>query len=209
MNRLAGLDLDNTLVRYDGLFAAVAEELGLFSPAPPSKRALRDALRARPGGEAAWRELQARVYGLAIARAEPAPGATAFLDSCRREGLRLCVISHKTATARLGDQMLPLREPALAWLDQSGFFDPKRSPLTPADVFFCDTRAEKLACIAAAGCRWFVDDLAEVLDDPAFPAATQGLLYAPDGGPADAFRATVCRDWDEVGRHILSRDGRD
>ena len=46
-----GIDLDNTLVCYDGLFHSTAHEEALIDPAAPkSKERIRDSIRLLPAG---------------------------------------------------------------------------------------------------------------------------------------------------------------
>ena len=58
-----GIDFDNTIAAYDGLFARLAAERNLFADPPAAKRRLRNELRRRPDGESEWRRLQALAYG--------------------------------------------------------------------------------------------------------------------------------------------------
>ena len=59
---MIGVDFDNTIVCYDGVFHRAAVERGLIPPElPVSKGQVRDHLR-RLGQEHAWTELQGEVY---------------------------------------------------------------------------------------------------------------------------------------------------
>jgi len=61
---LIGVDLDNTLACYDGLFHCAALEEGLIGEGiPASKERIRDSIRLLPDGEQLWTRLQAVVYG--------------------------------------------------------------------------------------------------------------------------------------------------
>lgn len=196
-----GLDFDNTIVTYDRLFHRVALERGLIAPGvPPSKREVKDAIRARPGGEDAWTELQGVVYGRRMAEAEPAPGVERFLAACSAAGIPVSIISHKTEFPAIGERV-SLRDAARAWLAGRGLLE--RHGIDPAEVFFVGTLAEKLALIAARGCTHFVDDLLEVLAHPDFPRGVQRILYAPPGGALPA--GITARDsWEAIGRHLLA-----
>ncbi len=209
-----GLDLDNTLVGYEELFPVAAAELGLFTPdelselsaRAPGKTPLRDALRARPGGEYQWRDVQALVYGREIMNARPFPGVLPFLARCRELSLPVFVVSHKTPTASCRGQIFDLRQVALAWLEKAGLFNPAASPLTPEHVFFAATRAEKLARIAELGCRVFVDDLVELFLEPDFPPGVAQVLLDPSGQAGQRhpeFRGALARSWAEVAALVL------
>ena len=91
-----GIDFDNTIVCYDGLFHRLARERNLIGPdVRPLKGEVRDYLR-RIGREDAWTELQGYAYGCRLVEAEPFPGAREFLARCRQQGIECLIISHKT-----------------------------------------------------------------------------------------------------------------
>ena len=191
-----GVDFDNTLISYDAVFHRLALEAGLIGPdCPPDKKAIRDAVRLAPGGEAAWQALQGQAYGPRILEALPSPGAKAFLAGCREVGIPVRVISHKTAYATADPTRTPMREAALGWLRSQG--------LGALEVQFGNSRGEKVALIAAAKCTHFIDDLEETFLEPAFPAGVQGILYAPGEGAADLPGVWTARSWDEIGRRLL------
>lgn len=196
-----GLDLDNTLAGYDRLFALAAAECGYLSAAAaPSKQAVRAAIRALPDGERKWRQLQARVYGPRMIEAEVAPGATVAVRRLQEAGAEIAIVSHKSRYAAEDAGGADLREAALGWLAAKGFFS--RLGLRRDAVFFEDDRQRKLGRIGELGCTHFVDDLEEVLGDPAFPEGVERLLYAPCGACA-AGPWRRCASWTEVGDAIL------
>jgi hypothetical protein len=192
-----GLDLDGTLIIYDDVFHRHGvERFGVPVEVPHTKTAVRDWLRANAPGEKGWIELQRIVYGLRIAEARPAPGAEAFLDDCRRAGIAVSIISHKTRLS-VAAPPIDLHAAALDWLYRRAFFG---LGLDPDRVFFEPTRAAKLERIAAEGCVLFVDDLEEVFAEPAFPAGVERWLYAPQRRPEAPAGVTVFADWREVSR---------
>ncbi len=196
-----GLDLDNTLAGYDRLFALAAAESGYLSAAAaPGKQAVRAAVRALPDGERKWRRLQARVYGPRMVEAEVAPGAAAAVRRLQAAGAEVAIVSHKSRYAAEDAAGADLREAALGWLAAKGFFS--TLGLRRDAVFFEDDRQGKLGRIGELGCTHFVDDLEEVLGDPAFPEGVERLLYAPVGACA-AGPWRRCASWTEVGDAIL------
>ncbi|MEQ9638565.1 MAG: hypothetical protein RIM84_00950 [Alphaproteobacteria bacterium] len=196
-----GIDLDNTIVSYDALFADLAVRRGLLRKTPiGGKRAVCDAVR-RGAGEAAWQALQAEVYGPAMADAKPFDGVIEFVRDARGQGIEVRIISHKTRRAAAAPDGCDLHEAALAWLDANGFF--RDDGLRPEDVRFLPTRADKLDAIAAAGCTHFIDDLVEVLADPAFPTDVARYLFAPTGACTDK-PYKVCQSWRELSHELLA-----
>ena len=175
---IIGIDFDNTIVSYDALFHRVAHEQGLIPPdLPVSKTAVRDHLRAA-GREAAWTEMQGTVYGARIAGADPFPGVFDFFLACRRRGVPVRIISHKTRHPYQGESH-DLHAAARAWLHARGFVDHAGTGLGDEHVFFELTKAAKLGRIAACGCTHFIDDLPELLAEPGFPANVERILFDP------------------------------
>lgn len=204
-----GIDFDNTIAGYDGLFATLAEERGLFQRAPVGKRDLRDALRQRPEGELTWRRLQATAYGSRMGDAELQDGVARFIRTCGQTGISVSVVSHKTRHANFASDGTDLRRAATAWMEEHGFFDAMGLKLCRDDIHFEDSRAAKVARISQLNCQWFIDDLEEVFAEPGFPGFARAVLYDPHGsdlettdpGPgADLLR---CRHWDEIGGHVF------
>lgn len=186
-----GIDFDNTLIDYDEVFRTRARARGYVGPGfHGGKDAVREAIRGLPAGEEQWRRLQGEVYGRGILGAVMFEGAEAFLRRARAEGHAILIVSHKTEYGHFDPARVNLREAALAWMGQKGFFNIDGFGMTAADVHFAASRAEKLEQIARLGCTHFIDDLPEVLDDPAFPAGVVKILFtngAPDGARSGAF----------------------
>jgi len=197
-----GIDLDNTLVCYDELFHLAAREELLIEPSlPKRKEAIRDATRLLPDGEQRWTRLQAMVYGPRISQATLFEGAGVFLQHCAKQHAPVKIVSHKTPFAMLDNQPIDLRQAAREWLEAKGFFSSLK--LSRNDVFFESTRAEKLERIRSLRCTHFIDDLAEVFAEPAFPPATQKLLFAPHGTAAANPETRVFAHWRELDRFFF------
>lgn len=201
-----GLDLDNTIIRYDSSFHSAAVELGLISPSvTASKTAVKNAVLAASGNDA-WTKLQAEVYGPRLAQAETYPGAGAAVREFLQTGHEVFIISHKTRVAAIGFPH-DLRAAALDGLDQWGWFDEGTIGLTRDAVEFHETRAGKVAAIARRGCEVFVDDLPEVFAEPGFPSAALRILFDPDGAHAGAEAGIRASNWQDVEKLVLSRAG--
>lgn len=193
-----GVDLDNTIVCYDGLFHTAAREAGLIpSELLPHKRAVRAWIQAKHGNEA-WTCLQGSVYGPLMHRADPFPRVREFLTRCRGLGIAVCILSHKTRHAAAGDPF-DLQEAARQWLARHRYFG-----LEAGDVEFHETRAEKIAAIARRGCEVFIDDLPEVFADKAFPTDTSPLLFDPEGNHNAMTGIKIARSWGEIEELLLT-----
>ena len=196
-----GIDFDNTLIDYDRVFLKTARQRGLIDPSfQGSKREVRDAIRLLPDGELSWQRLQGYVYGAGIDGAVLFPGAGEFLRRCRELRRDVVIVSHKTRYGHLDPMRVDLRQAALDWMEAQGFFRPDGIGLTRQQVFFEETRAAKLARIAALECTHFIDDLEEVFTDPDFPAGVRRILFA-DASTGCA--AVVCPAWRNVATVVL------
>lgn len=186
-----GIDFDNTLVDYDDVFPAAARERGLLADLPggteaATKSAVRALLRAA-GREQQWTRLQGEVYGPLILRAVPYPGALAFVKRARAGGADVVVISHKTRRPIVGEPH-DLVAAARGWLVENGFFAAQ-----DLDCAFFEPAIEgKLARVETERCTHFVDDLPELLLEPAFPKDVERILFDPHSHHANrALRRTT------------------
>jgi hypothetical protein len=199
-----GIDFDNTIVRYDRVFAEAARARGwVMKDFCGSKKQLRDAVRLLPEGETKWQVLQGEVYGQRMEEAEPFPGVMEFIDAARRCGIEIFIVSHKTRYSNYDARKVDLREAALGWMETHGFFDPKRLGFSRQQIFFADTRAEKIARISALGCGVFIDDLEEVFADPTFPANVKRVLFTSDYEPTCDKAIVVRKSWPDIARYVL------
>jgi hypothetical protein len=197
-----GIDLDNTLACYDEIFHRAACQEGLIAPdVSQSKERIRDAIRLLPDGETQWTRLQAIVYGPRMSEARLFEGAAEFLRHCAANGVRTLIVSHKTPFAMLDGTRVDLRKAALEWLDASGFFGDYG--IAREDVFFEATRAEKIERIRSERCTHFIDDLAEVFAESAFPSEIVKVLFAPHGTNSDVPDVCICASWDKIRRFFF------
>jgi hypothetical protein len=199
-----GVDLDNTLVCYDQLCWRLAVERGwIAADIPPRKTAVRNELR-RLGREPNWTALQGEIYGPLMTEAVPFPGALDAFRDCHAQGLPVCIVSHRTPTPIAGPAY-DMHAAARAWLEQWGFLDSRSSGLTNDRVYLEPTKIGKLACIAHVGCRWFVDDLPELLLEPTFPAGVRRILFSPHGDHPDLPpEVSIATDWLNVAERVLA-----
>ena len=198
---VVGIDLDNTIATYDALFHRLAIERGLIDPdVPVGKRHVRDAVRQQGEGDVDWQRLQAIAYGSRMGCAAVADGVAEFMKRCAGHGIPMFVISHRTEYSPMDPDRVPLRDAALDWMRAQGFFGADGLGLREDAVFFGGSRAEKIDYVARAGCTHFIDDLEEVLLEPAFPAGVVKILYAPETVPAVKTLAGVhvAGHWNDV-----------
>jgi hypothetical protein len=199
-----GIDFDNTIACYDGVFHAAALERGLIPANLASdKNAVRDYLNGN-GRADAFTELQGHVYGARMELASPYPGFADFVATARKAGHRLFIVSHKTRHPILGPRH-DLHAAARGFLSARGLVGEANGQIDPADVFFELTREAKVARIASLGCEAFVDDLPEIFASPDFPGAARGILFDPANQFADLARQRQldrCGSWTEIAAEL-------
>lgn len=191
-----GLDFDNTIVCYDGVFHRVALEAGSIpAELPVNKLAVRDYLR-RIGREDDWTEMQGLVYGPRILEADPFPGVIPFLYWAKAAGIELAIVSQKTIYPFRGERH-NLHNAARRWiLDKLHGAD---GSLIPADlVFFEQTKEAKLARVGSLSCTYFIDDLPEILLAPTFPAGVTSLWFDSAGAEESAPGLTRMESWNQI-----------
>lgn len=175
---IIGVDFDNTIVCYDGIFHGVALEKSLILPdLHVSKGSVRDYLR-QSGKEDIWTEMQGYVYGPRMEDASPFPGVFDFFSRCRDKGYSVFIISHRTRYPFLGEQY-DLHESANNWLKVNSVKG-KNGLIPDSNVFFELTKLDKLKRIGQTGCDYFIDDLPEFLGESGFPVNTQKVLFDPN-----------------------------
>tara|TARA_Y100000590_G_scaffold260041_1_gene292105 strand:+ start:4205 stop:5851 length:1647 start_codon:yes stop_codon:yes gene_type:complete len=174
-----GIDFDNTIVKYDSLFHKVAINENFLKRENfyKTKTEIRNFLRSQPNGEKSWMKLQGLVYGKYMHSAEIMPGVGNFLVSCKNRDLHVFIVSHKTEFGHFDKEKISLRSEALKWMKMHQFFNPNFFGINPKDIFFADTRNEKVKMIAELNCTWFIDDLPEVFNEEDFPPQTKKILF--------------------------------
>jgi hypothetical protein len=172
-----GIDFDNTIACYEGIFHAAAVERGLIPVTTASdKTSVRNTLRAA-GREDDWTRLQGYIYGACMDRVACYPGFAEFVIRAASEGHKLFVVSHKTRYPYLGDDY-DLHAAARNFLNTN--LVSRATTLSDEQVFFEPTLECKLARIATQRCDVFIDDLPEFLDEKAFPKSTRPVLFDPE-----------------------------
>ena len=203
-----GIDFDNTIACYDGVFHAPRWSAALIPPDLPSdKNSVRDHLNGS-GRKDEFTELQGYVYGARMDLVALYPGVLEFFDAAREGG--------HDALHRQPQDAPPASRRAL----RPSRLGPRVSPVamrrrwrhpTPESVFFEETKELKVARVAALDLDVFIDDLPEILAMPGFPARTAPILFDPEGrwtagvaGPRDVARYD---SWSALMAALLARPG--
>ena len=184
-----GIDFDNTIACYDGVFHAAALERGLISPGlARDKNSVRDHLNGS-GRKDEFTELQGYVYGARMDLVSPYPGFAEFVGAARKASHDLFVVSHKTKYPILGPKH-DMHAAARGFLASRGLMGKGHQQIEPRNVFFELTKEEKIARVSELGCEAFIDDLPEILAMAGFPNGMRKILFDPESrfaGKADEF----------------------
>ena len=201
-----GIDFDNTIACYDSLFMEVAlkERLIKDDSLSYNKKEIRNHFRLQKDGEKTWMKLQGLVYGKYMHNAEMMPGVANFLVSCKIQDCSVYIVSHKTKYGHYDPEKISLRGEALRWMESRRFFDTKHFALNKQDVYFADTREEKVDIISRLECDYFIDDLPEVFEEKSFPKSTKKILF----GTFDINRisnSTILNSWRKISKIIFGK----
>ncbi|MCH1913354.1 phosphotransferase [Leptospira noguchii] len=173
-----GLDFDNTLACYDKVFASSAKEQKLIPESwVGSKKELRDFIRTLDDGELVWQKIQGKIYGKFMSQATLFPGVAEFLWKCKFNRAEVFIVSHKTSYGHFDEEKINLRTAALEWMEQKRFFDSEEFHIPTENIFFAETRIEKIKKINELELSFFIDDLIEVFEEKEFSSNTQKILF--------------------------------
>ncbi len=195
---IIGLDFDNTIACYDQVIARLSKEkFDLPADVAPTKLGVRDYLRAA-GREPEWTEFQGHLYGPGMDYAEPFSAAIETIAALQDQGHTTFIISHRTKHPYAGPKF-DLHASAKAWVTSKLVLGSRH--LFAADqVFFNESRDEKIALIKTLACDIFLDDLSDVLGDPKFPASTKKLWFSEQAPQASSDMVQI-KHWNEVMAH--------
>jgi hypothetical protein len=174
-----GIDFDNTIACYDGVFHQAALERGLIPPdLARDKNSVRDHLNGS-GRKDDFTELQGYVYGTRMELVSPYPGFAEFIGAARRAGHDLFVVSHKTQHPILGPKH-DMHAAAHSFLAGHGLTGAQPHQIDPENVFFELTKGEKVARAHDLACDVFIDDLPEILRLDGFRPRMRKILFDPE-----------------------------
>lgn len=174
-----GLDFDNTIVSYDWLFHKVAFEQGhIPASLAKNKLAVRNYLREHDQ-EPVWMQMQGYVYGARMQEAKIFEDAAMVIADLKKAGHELFIISHRAQTPHVGPNY-DLHAAALAWIATHLRDKNTVELIAPDNVYFHETKDEKIARIGERCCDIFLDDLPEILLHKNFPAQVKRVLFSPE-----------------------------
>lgn len=190
-----GIDFDNTIICYDGVFHKIAYEKGLIPETlPEGKNSVRDYLR-KQDKEDEWTRLQGLIYGTRLAEAKPFPGVMDFFSyATATSDIQVYIVSHKTKKPYLGPEY-DLHKAADDWILTNNLFHSQNGQPTNKSIFFELTKEEKIERINALKCDVFIDDLPEFLSLPGFRPDIRKVLFDPDDKHPEDPGLTKVNSW--------------
>jgi hypothetical protein len=195
-----GIDFDNTIACYDGVFHKAALERGLVpAELPTSKNAVRDYLNGM-GHKDSFTELQGYVYGTRMDLVCCYPGVHDFIATARSAGHDVHVVSHKTRHPLLGPKH-DMHAAARGFLIAQALIGP--GAIEADRVVFALTKEEKVAAAALIGCDVFIDDLPEILAMPGFLAGFRPILFDPEEQFCDQQRFERHSSWQDIAASLF------
>ena len=171
-----GFDLDNTLIDYSVAVQKYCLNEGLDEC--KTLDSLRSLLRRSDTSERLWQLAQGWLYTDGLSYARSGHGAVELCEFLRNSNFELIIVSHKTTHTPDFCGKKPLREIATNWINSSelaGYF------LGDEQIYFEATRALKVERIQKLKFNYFVDDLAEVFQEPGFPQDVNSFLLSGTG----------------------------
>jgi len=197
-----GIDFDNTIACYDRSFPFVANLLGLLNqPEADSKSKVKKQLGLQKNGDINWQHLQGKVYGRYMLEATIFPGFIEFLYLSKLRGHQLYIISHKTKFGHFDKELVPLRDQAFKWLDINDLVGDSVFAIPKKNIYFEETREDKINRINELDCTYFIDDLSEIFAHGLFPANTKKILF--NNRIDEPNDISLCPSWREISKIIL------
>lgn len=174
-----GIDLDNTIIDYQGVFSEIAIEKGYIKKQDAHTKEEVKQLMHSKGMNEEFTELQGLVYGKEILRAKPMQGVIEAMKKSRSMKVDLVIISHKTRYPYKGEK-IDLHIAAKDWLTKNNLLREELTGITEDKLFFEATMEDKINRIKREKCDAFIDDLETVLEK--LPRYVSKIHFNPSTG---------------------------
>ena len=177
MRTKIGIDFDNTIASYDGVFKYISAKflrnikINKFNKENFKKEILRF------GGLSKWKKIQSLVYGKYINLAKIFPGFLEFLVLSKFRKNEIYIVSHKTKYGYFGGRRFLLRNKSLNWIKSKLIFKGNEF-LKKENIFFESKKRDKIRKIDNLKCGYFIDDLKNIFFHNNFPRNTKKILFS-------------------------------
>ena len=161
-----GIDLDNTIINYDKAFNVAS--LAVLNKKFSNKKSLKKNLNSKKNGSKKWMRIQGLVYGKHINHAEIYNGFLNFLIRSNFNKTNLYIVSHKTKYGHFDKTKTNLRDSAERFLVSKNILHRKNNKgfINASNIFFCETKLDKISKINELKLDYFIDDLKDILKHP-------------------------------------------
>ena len=172
-----GFDLDNTIVCYDESVKELSRQvLNLENYDDIHKSNIKKYFFDR-GEESKWTEFQGLLYGPGMKHANAYGGLVNTFNVGNNNGFELFIISHRTKFPFLGERY-DLHGHALTWI--KNHINLKKEIIPLKNIYFLETKEEKIRKIKSLECDIFIDDLPEILTGIGFDNNCRKILFDPN-----------------------------
>jgi len=171
-----GFDLDNTLIDYSHAVQKYCSNEGLDECKTLNE--LRTLLRRSDKSGRLWQLAQGWLYTDGLLYARAGRGAVELCEFLKNSNIERMIVSHKTTHTPAFCGQKPLREVATKWISAGELAD---YFLGNEKIYFEATRALKVERIQKLNFNYFVDDLAEVFQEPGYPKDVTSFLLSETG----------------------------
>ena len=196
-----GIDFDNTITNYDGVFSKVALNENMISKDAPhvynTKVDVKNYL-ININKEDKWTELQGLVYGKYIKLAKPQKKLIQTIKFLSENDIFLFIVSHRTRYPYIGEK-INLHNAARHWLNEN-----LPQLISDSNIFFEETIENKVKRANSLHLDFFVDDLAKILLHEKLSQRITKILYKPEKS-LNNNNLIEAQDWSEVGDIVLNR----
>jgi len=155
-----GIDLDNTIINYELAFKKVSV-LKKLKIKNINKEKLKNKI-IKNFSEGEWTTVQGEIYGKYINFATPYKGFKNFLRN-NNKFFEFFIISHKSKFPILGKK-INLHKKAKYWLKNNKISYCDNSLINNKNIFFLNTKKNKIKKIKDLKIDYFIDDLEEILN---------------------------------------------
>jgi hypothetical protein len=198
-----GIDIDNTIICYDGVFATVARLLGHDIDAGLSKAETKGWFHSREMYDE-FTELQGLIYGTYLGHASLYDGVKMFLNQAGRIGCTVFIVSHKTRYPLIGGKV-DLHETASMFLAEQNIIKSGSRGFVPLEQLFYETSLDdKIKKISDLQLDYFIDDLSDVINHDNFPQSTHAIQFVPETGSECTRASTRLNSWQGIHDFILA-----
>ncbi len=198
-----GIDFDNTIAIYDELFRIENNKYNFteYKNSNP-KEILKRNLFKKNNGIFLWNKIQGSIYGRQIKNATIAPGFKSFLILAKYLKHEVFIISHKTKYGHFDKKKFNLRTEAIKWMDKNNLFLKNNLLIKKKNIFFCNTKKEKIDKLNSLHLDYFVDDLLKILIDKTLTNKTNKIFFNRFNSRIKNNYLISLSNWSIISNHI-------